>query len=291
MRKLRRNWSLTKNDISKSLSRMTKRKSRTDLETNIEKKNVEIVVETSTSYQNVDFNQDTTINETEKTKSLTKKGFLNKFRRSMSLSAESASELTTNLGNKPTSTFYLTETIDVDDVEKAEEACPDSGVSLSPIPKRNVKNIVRPQSPPPPAPHETDPKKQNRKDRRASSWYAEAGLFKSSENRQIKRPNTFWYAEVGLYQENSNTSTSSAENSGNTSTISAKKDFEEYYNMKNDSSDYYNESIGSFSSQETKKQENLSQDIQLRLQDEPLYQFYDAAVLEVRKFYNVLMCN
>lgn len=33
MRRLRRNWSLTKNDITKSLSRMAKRKSRTDLET------------------------------------------------------------------------------------------------------------------------------------------------------------------------------------------------------------------------------------------------------------------
>lgn len=31
MRRLRRNWSLTKNDITKSLSRMAKRKSRTDL--------------------------------------------------------------------------------------------------------------------------------------------------------------------------------------------------------------------------------------------------------------------
>lgn len=31
MRKLRRNWSLTKNDITKSLSRITKKKSRRDL--------------------------------------------------------------------------------------------------------------------------------------------------------------------------------------------------------------------------------------------------------------------
>lgn len=57
-------------------------------------------------------------------------------------------------------------------------------------------------------------------------------------------------------------------------------DNEMYNNIKNEDP-YYTESVNSFSSIDTKKDESLKQDIQLRLQDEPLYQFYDAAVLEV----------
>ncbi|RZC38474.1 uncharacterized protein BDFB_001401, partial [Asbolus verrucosus] len=278
MRKLRRNWSLTKNDISKSLSRMTKRKSRTDLDvTGTSKKDPkhrksspEIIPQEEPSCE---------CPEQPETKSLPRKSFLNKFRRSMSLSAETANEITTSLDNKPKSTFYLTEDIDIDKNESER----DSGASTSPI-QRNSK-IIRPQSPPPPVP-QIKPKR----DKRSTSWYAEVGLFKNSETNLPKRSNTFWYAEVGLYQTSRSTpSTSSAENSGNTTNVSIKADdfinqdnSEEYYNLKN-GSDYYNDSINSFSSSETKKDQsltNLTPDIQLRLQDEPLYQFYDAAVLE-----------
>lgn len=216
--------------------------------------------------------------EQPETKTLPRKSFLTKFRRSMSLSAESAAELNTNLDNKPKSTFYLTEEIDVDKNESER----DSGASLSPV-QRNSKVIVRPHSPPPPAP-------VKKKDKRSTSWYAEVGLFKNSESCLPKRSNTFWYAEVGLYQTARSTpSTSSAENSGNTGNVSIKgEDFinqdnsEEYYNMKN-GTDYYNDSITSFSSTETKKDSltNLTTDKHLRLEDEPLYQFYDAALLEV----------
>lgn len=106
-----------------------------------------------------------------------------------------------------------------------------------------------------------------------------------------KRPNSFWYAEVGLYQTNHSTpSTSSAENSGSNTTTNMTiqnldtinhDNSEEYYNLKNEN--YYNKSISSFSS-ETKldmSSGHFSNDMQLRLQDEPLYQFYDAAVLAV----------
>lgn len=58
---------------------------------------------------------------------------------------------------------------------------------------------------------------------------------------------------------------------------------EEYYNLKNEN-DYNNQSIKSFSSNETKMDHsftNISGDMQLRLQDEPLYQFYNAAVIDV----------
>lgn len=133
---------------------------------------------------------------------------------------------------------------------------------------------------------------RNRETKRSTSWYAECGLFKNAENMP-KRPNSFWYAEVGLYQTNNSTpSTSSAENSGsntvtnmtiqNLDTIN-QDNSEEYYNLKNEN-DYYNKSISSFSS-DTKldmSSGHFSNDMQLRLQDEPLYQFYDAAVLAVR---------
>lgn len=260
MRKLRRNWSLTKNDISKSLSRMTKKKSRIDLRDNLNK-------DQSNNKRNSspDTNQILVENvENNETKSQPMKDLLTKFRRSISLSAESATELTSNLSStKPKSTFYLTE-IDIDepitDEKIRKDTSRDSGVSsLSPI-QRNSR-IVRPQSPPPPAPVA----------KRATSWYSEVGLFK---NNLPKRPNTFWYAEVGLYQPGSTPSTSSAENSGS-NWVKSSQDFadsEEYYNLKNQD---YNQSVKSFSSGE------IAPDIQLRLQDEPLYQFYDAAVLEV----------
>lgn len=53
--------------------------------------------------------------------------------------------------------------------------------------------------------------------------------------------------------------------------------------MKNENeNDYYNNhSIKSFSSGETKMDRSVSAEIQLRLQDEPLYQFYNAAVIDV----------
>ncbi|KAJ3642091.1 hypothetical protein Zmor_024907 [Zophobas morio] len=267
-RKLRRNWSLTKSDISKSLSRMTGRKSRTDLEKMKHRKSSPEILSNEGPCESP---------EQPETKTLPRKSFLTKFRRSMSLSAESAAELNTNLDNKPKSTFYLTEEIDVDKNESER----DSGASLSPV-QRNSKVIVRPHSPPPPAP-------VKKKDKRSTSWYAEVGLFKNSESCLPKRSNTFWYAEVGLYQTARSTpSTSSAENSGNTGNVSIKgEDFinqdnsEEYYNMKN-GTDYYNDSITSFSSTETKKDSltNLTTDKHLRLEDEPLYQFYDAALLE-----------
>ncbi|XP_066144502.1 uncharacterized protein Exn isoform X2 [Euwallacea fornicatus] len=223
-----------------------------------------------------------------------KGGFLTKFRRSMSLSAESASEVTSSLNreSKTKSTFYLTNTIDVDSQND------NSDKSLSPVLRKSKSPLMRPKSPPPPAPTaQSDIGKSGRINAKTSSWYADSGVFRNKEYTPAKRPNTFWYAEVGLYQaqKNSTPSTSSAENSGsNLSTpikveisrpVMKSSDFinhddnESYNNMKNENP-YYTESVNSFSSVETKKDESLLQDIQLRLQDEPLYQFYDAAVLE-----------
>lgn len=121
-------------------------------------------------------------------------------------------------------------------------------------------------------------RKSTKKDKRTASWYTECGLFKN----QDKRPHTYWYAEVGLYPSHTSTpSTSSAENSGtNTNTTILQPEIEpvqeenkeNYLNPQNEN-DYYNQSIKSI--------EDVAWEMQLRLQDEPLYQFYDAAVLEV----------
>lgn len=95
-----------------------------------------------------------------------------------------------------------------------------------------------------------------------------------------------------MYQTTGSTpSSSSTENSGSITNVNIKtveldnlgklKHSEAYYNLKNEN-DYYNESINSFNSDASNdKYNNVSADLQLRLQDEPLYQFYDAAVLEV----------
>lgn len=140
-------------DFTKSLSRMTKRKSRGDLSKDLEERRP-----SEQTYQNVDFSSEQLdSNGNDKTKVLSRKGFLNKFRRSMSMSAESASELTQSLGgnNKPTSMFYLTESIDVDSVDVSN----DSGLPASPVQRNSAgsgcggsSRIVRPSSPPPPIP-------------------------------------------------------------------------------------------------------------------------------------------
>ncbi|KAK4876428.1 hypothetical protein RN001_012850 [Aquatica leii] len=342
MKKLRRNWSLTKNDITKSLTRMAKRKSRTDLTNDAMTKSREdnnaspastkpqisspIMCERNSAmlnvaqefklrqsdannvYQNVQYtgkdNTELTENyEKVRTSSLSKSKFLNKFRRSMLISTESANEITQSLGNKTKSTFYLTDPIDVDgqmDVTKSKGDSINSSVSPSLL--RHSKSFPqRPQSPPPPVPVDANQNIDSnsaRSTKRSTSWYAECGLFRNSETNLLRnsensnslngrRPNTSWYAEIGLYQTSTSTpSSSSAENSGSAININVKpsesinstenKDIE----VKSES-DYYNDSIGSCNSNTIiEKDSNISPDIQLRLQDEPLYQFYDAAVLE-----------
>lgn len=100
-------------------------------------------------YENVQFVGHETTSET---KPPTPKGFLHKFRKSISLSAESACELTQSLG-KTKSTFYLTETIDIDTEDKTEDnSRNDSGLPSSPVQKNRSSILVRPNSPPPPIP-------------------------------------------------------------------------------------------------------------------------------------------
>lgn len=65
------------------------------------------------------------------------------------MSAEAASELQQNLENKPKSTFYLTDAIDIDEGVDLRN----SSVEQEPAPVLPVRNVaVRPQSSPPPIP-------------------------------------------------------------------------------------------------------------------------------------------
>lgn len=298
MKRLRRNWSLTKSDITKSLSRMTKKKSRTDLTTNDEvppplplkqnsRPSITITDTTNdTSVLNTKLHDGSaeveTLNE-RNNKSLPRKSILSKFKRSMSITNENGGDVTK-------STFYVTDAIDVDGYESLDK----KKEKTSPV---AYKVPVRPNSPPPPAPIKLEVKVDNnqKNTKRSTSWYAECGLFKTTENHvsnSQRRPSSFWYAEVGLYRSNESTpSTSSTENSGNNSngnfnlsdTIN-QDNREEYFNKKNKNG-FSNNDIDSFNSVDTKTDKsmgNLSNDMHLKLQDEPLYQFYDAAVLEVR---------
>lgn len=73
----------------------------------------------------------------------------------MSISNESSTnEFTHSLSHKPKSTFYLTDTIDIDN-QKEQKEKEELKSSLSPIVLRNPKVLSqRPQSPPPPIPTE-----------------------------------------------------------------------------------------------------------------------------------------
>lgn len=135
---------------------MTKRKSRSDL--SAAKDLEERRASDQQPYENVEFasEEGSASDKANKQQGLSRKGFLNKFRRSMSMSAESASELTLSLGggNKPKSMFYLTESIDVDGVDVRN----DSGLPASPVQRNGGaggggnNRVVRPSSPPPPIP-------------------------------------------------------------------------------------------------------------------------------------------
>ncbi|XP_030761939.1 uncharacterized protein LOC115886792 isoform X2 [Sitophilus oryzae] len=311
MKKLKQNWT---RDISKSLTRMKKHMSKTDTDSTASKDDKKSdsksrlptnepdtrssISKNELSYQNVDIpkNAESQPEDADRSKTLTRKaGFLTKFRRSMSLSAESANELTSNLAeNKTKSTFYVTDTINIDKMDAEQSILSSTEKLVSPVMRKSRSSITRPNSPPPPAPS-VRPEPNPARTGKTSSWYAESGLFRDTSRSSNKRPNTYWYAEVGLYelQASSAASTSSSENSGsNLSTpikpleisrpVLKSSDFinqddqETVNNMKNDNI-YY---AGSNNSTDTKNDESLKQEIQLRLQDEPLYQFYDAAIQE-----------
>lgn len=116
-------------------------------------RNQQDTINNAAPYENMQFlHQESSENIADKGKSTSRKGFLNKFRRSMSMTAETANELTQNL-SKPRSTFYLTEAINADVDDKGELGSGnDSGFPSSPVHRNSRTSLTRPQSPPPPIP-------------------------------------------------------------------------------------------------------------------------------------------
>lgn len=112
----------------------------------------------SAPYQNVQVSnkenaEPIEITEKSRSNSLSKSKFLNKFRRSMSsINVEPSNDTTQTLPNKPKSTFYLTDTIEVDSNSEVPKPKVEISNSVSPIILRNPKISQRPQSPPPPIP-------------------------------------------------------------------------------------------------------------------------------------------
>ncbi|KAI4461301.1 guanine nucleotide exchange factor [Holotrichia oblita] len=274
----------SKNDLTKSLGRIAKRKSRTDLDN----PNNSLDRGKTRSSSKLDRREDSSGTHRN---SLTSQDS-NSDQNSIDTIYEKQ-----KLKPKAKSTFYLTDTIDISsNTDKGD--CDRAKDNLSPVNQksRNVKTSpVRPSVPPPPLPksvYVNDSATTKADSRRSTSWYVESGLFKNSDNisnNKHKRLTASWYAEIGLYQSGprSTPSTSSAENSG--SGISNRNELdevnyentEEYHNLKNETE--YNNSMDSFSSNETKMDNSstvLSEDMQQILQEEPLYQFYNAAIVE-----------
>ncbi|PSN52299.1 hypothetical protein C0J52_08549 [Blattella germanica] len=147
-------------------------------------------------------------------------------------------------------------------------------------PERRGSGNIRPNSPPPLPPQPANlssdnPKRPARKEKRNSgstSWYAECGLFdQSTENnsvempkrnvvKQERPPSNSWYAEVGLWDM----STSSP----NDSSLSEQ-----------DARSQQTDLSGGDSSVSATSPEN-SGVVERRFADEPLYQFYNASLVE-----------
>ncbi|CAG9817387.1 unnamed protein product [Phaedon cochleariae] len=294
-------------DITKSLRRMSRKVSQTEDQTNVgqtvEEKPASIIY------------ADAVQSEKKPEASVEKPndGLLTRIRRSVSLSAVSVSNLTNYFENQNQrkSTFYLTGTIDIDGEDNT--ITNENDVIESPVPSNRKNRVIRPKLPPPPVPKNTN---QNQTSNR-KSLYSEAGLFKNKSNLQKHDKRASWYAEIGLYpktiavdididdvnpidngagMEENNTSqkiTNSSSDAKNSkprfSSLMEELNFklnknisreEVIHNIENEST--YNYSVRSCNSSDSKRDDSsityATNDLKF-LEDEPLYQFYDAAVL------------
>ncbi|KAK3912006.1 Ephexin-1 [Frankliniella fusca] len=273
MQKLRKNWSLRKNDISNKLSRM-RRKSSVD-----PRGAAALSVPEISPPRTPPMEKSQSSNQLAGNKYWS---FKSKFKRSQSTS--------TSLG----STFYLTEELTIGNesssgvsqvdsnstyTDSASPSSQRSGPSsnLHPLPlpprppsatsqqnsinERRNSGAVRPNSPPPPpppVPKRNGPQKEREKTKScSSSWYAECGLFDSSNLDSIKRAqkedplNTSLYAEAGLWD-----------------------------NMPPSSSPYDSSQSEHDASQTTDYSDSSAGHTGPLFSDEPLYQFYNASVFE-----------
>ncbi|CAH1969333.1 unnamed protein product [Acanthoscelides obtectus] len=269
--------------------------------------------------------------------SYTNPGLFNMIRRSISLSQESAINVTSKVGSKPTrrSTFYITEPFDADGDPKTDQSeCGTDrsnrdSVSLSPTRTK----VARPKSPPPPVPPHDSGKKLSQpasqelstaknQSNRTKSLYTEAGLFKPNPIRP--KSSTSWYSDAGLYSSDSSSASESSakrfavvinemksklsgtsdknhniaedqnhnEDAGETNCVDAINE-SVYKNQSVVSPDsergstFYTENESEYyadlsvSSHDSKNDDSsVTQSDSKFLEYEPLYQFYDASILE-----------
>nr|CAH7746145.1 unnamed protein product [Callosobruchus chinensis] len=328
-------------DIGKSLRRISQRVSQKYTEDELQKVQSPPIrpprVEQPATVSNVIFGQERQEEEGPIYENAhTHPGLFNLIRRSMSLSQESAMNLTSKIGPKTTrrSTFYITEAFDADGDPKTDnsESSADrsdrDSISLS----STRTKITRPRSPPPPAPLQSNDKPTSRlsttrkQPDKTKSLYTEAGLFKSNHIRP--RSSTSWYSDAGLYSNSSDSSSSSETNvkrfadviselnsklSGssdknhntakdqnhnegtnetdyaeavnesvrkNQTVLSADSDRENDLYTETESAYYADTSVSSLDSKNDDSSVTYSKSGSKFLEYEPLYQFYDASLLE-----------
>lgn len=245
------------------------------------------------------------LNKLTRKKSKTGKSFKSKFRKS--LGSESTNYLTSPSATTPDgvngnarSTFYISDSVDVDSgiftssdkvanaddsTDANQRSVPAIEIQQAPVvPTRRSKRLIsspelnrrksslgiRPNNPPPPPP----PDKRSSKSKRfgTTSWYAECGVFKADQlieqavdntpkmiaKKERNTSSSSWYADAGLYQTSGASEASSSGSSG--------------------------VSTGG----ENGPGDDNSHSMFL---NEPLYQIYSAAKLEVILVQNDLLCQ
>lgn len=195
-------------------------------------------------------------------KSKSGKSFKSKFRKS--LGSESSNYLTSPSANTPdgvngnarSSTFYISDSVDVDSgiftssdkvtnpddsTDASQRPVPTIEVQPAPeVPIRRSKRLIgspelnrrksslgiRPNNPPPPPPGERKSTKSKRFG--TTSWYAECGVFKADQlieqsvdttpkmptKKERNTSASSWYADAGLYQTSGASEASSSGSSG-----------------------------------------------------------------------------
>lgn len=168
-------------------------------------------------------------------KSKSGRSFKSKLRKSFA--TESSLSIGSSNYGSSRSTFYISDSVDVDSgifagndnklgtsqeiptaansVEKVSDAVLRSPKSMTPDAGRRRSSTARPNNPPPPPPPGSADKQRKKS---ATSWYAECGVFKTENfngnHRGSKRNGTSWYTEAGLYQTSGESVISSSGSSG-----------------------------------------------------------------------------
>ncbi|XP_056634491.1 rho guanine nucleotide exchange factor 26 [Diorhabda sublineata] len=294
-------------DITKSLRRFSKKIHQTDIDDS-KKKEVDrlstIIPSESISGASKNY-----WNESSKIDDTKPGSLLSRIRRSVSLSASvtnltSYFEALNNTENQRRSVFYLPDPVGNEN-EKTEDKS-NSSPPISSISSSKTK-LVRPKLPPPPVPPKDAVIEKILKEKEAKKNIDKSPISKNNtHNNETSR--TSWYTEIGLYSKSTNVmeerersitkvDTVQTETMAQTTKFSSvieelnvklnKNNTNEPSSVMQNNfeteSNYNNQSMYSYNSNDSKKDDSSvtysSHDVQF-FEDEPLYQFYDAAVFE-----------